>query len=195
MSFITPEIIAEARGRYDEGRAYHNWSHIEDLFVLFEEYRTLVNDPDVFEVKIVGHDIVYDSRRNDNEVLSAKIAVKWISGVASLRQVDATEKGIEASATHIVPAGLPTAVAADIALFLDMDLSILGTDDATFKAYDEAIREEYSWATDEQWKVGRAAVMKKFLTRQSIYITPQLKARFEEAARRNMVRLIDKLEA
>ncbi|MCS4088435.1 hypothetical protein [Rhizobium sp. BK176] len=195
MSFLTPEIIAQAREHYDEGRAYHNWSHIEWMLGLFEEYRALVNDADVFEVKVVGHDVIYDSRRHDNELLSAKMAMAWIANVASPRQLDATDKGIQASATHIVPAGLPTAVASDVALFLDMDLSILGSDDRTFKAYDEAIREEYSWATDEQWKVGRAAVMKKFLTRPSIFITPQLKERFEEPARSNLKQLIEALEA
>lgn len=194
MSFITPDIIARAREHYDEGRAYHNWSHIEAMLALFEEYRALVNDTDVFETKIVGHDVIYDSRRHDNELLSAKMTVKWIAEVANPRQLDATEKGIEASATHVVPVGLPRAVASDIGLFLDMDLSILGSDETTFKRYDEAIREEYSWATDEQWKVGRAAVMKKFLTRPSIYVTPPLKERFEEPARRNMTQLIEKLE-
>jgi predicted metal-dependent HD superfamily phosphohydrolase len=195
MSFITPEIIAQAREHYDEGRAYHNWSHIEPMLGMFEEYRALVNDADVFETKIVGHDVIYDSRRHDNETLSAKLTVKWVTGVASPRQLDAVDKGIEASATHIVPVGLPTAMASDIALFLDMDLSILGSEEDVFKQYDDAIREEYSWATDEEWKIGRAAVMKKFLSRPSIYITPQMKDRFEANARRNMTKLIETLEA
>lgn len=186
MSFITPEIIARARKHYDNGRAYHNWSHIEALYALFREYRSLVNDPDVFEAILVLHDVVYDSCRNDNEELSARLAVEWLADVAEPRQLDVIDKGIVATAKHVVPEGISSASASDIALFCDMDLAILGSDEATFRRYDEAIREEYSWVPEDQWREGRGAVLRRFLARDEIFATPVMRGRFEARARRNL---------
>ncbi len=193
MSFITPEIIARAKTHYDEGRAYHNWSHIEALYVLFHEYFALVNDPDVFEAIVVLHDVIYDSRRNDNEERSAELAVEWLSGVAMPAQLVALAKGIVATARHIVPQDVSKPVASDIALFCDMDLSILGSDEVTFKRYDDAIREEYSWVSEDQWREGRGAVLERFLLRPAIFTTPALRERFETPARRNLQTAIEAL--
>ncbi|MCV9964182.1 hypothetical protein OIU34_20060 [Pararhizobium sp. BT-229] len=186
MSFVTPEIIDRARKHYDEGRAYHNWGHVEALYLLFHEYRSLVNDPDVFEVILVLHDVIYDSRRNDNEERSAQLAVEWLADVAEPRQLDAIHKGIVATARHLVPEGVSQALASDIALFCDMDLAILGSDEATFRRYDEAIREEYSWVPEDQWREGRGAVLRKFLAREAIFATAPMRDRFEASARRNL---------
>jgi predicted metal-dependent HD superfamily phosphohydrolase len=82
----------------------------------------------------------------------------------------------------------------DSALFLDMDLAILGCPEADFDAYEAAVRREYDWVTEPQWRLGRRAVLTGFLARPAIYITARFQASHEEAARRNLARAITRLD-
>jgi predicted metal-dependent HD superfamily phosphohydrolase len=100
---------------------------------------------------------------------------------------------ILATATHTVPPFSDPGPLADTALFLDMDLSILGADDAVFDQYEAAVREEYSWADDATWNHGRAAVLESFLAREHIFHTEIFRHRFEAQARRNIARSLERL--
>jgi predicted metal-dependent HD superfamily phosphohydrolase len=44
MSLIDDDIKAKLRALYDEGRAYHNWTHVQAMLALFEEFRQLLTD-------------------------------------------------------------------------------------------------------------------------------------------------------
>jgi predicted metal-dependent HD superfamily phosphohydrolase len=195
MSVLTPSMIERIRCFYESGRAYHNWSHIEAMLALMLEFAHLINDIDVFEAMVVFHDIIYDSRRSDNEELSAQEAERSLDGILKLSRLKSVGSGIRATSNHVVPADLSPAVASDIALLCDIDLSILGTEEATFRAYDLAIREEYAWVPEHEWKTGRAAVLRKFLQRPVIYRTPELRDRFETQARKNLAAALDRLAA
>ena len=74
-------------------------------------------------------------------------------GVDSER-VGQIKEMIEATATHKLPPGssiddLSTkGVVRDMALFLDMDLGILGADEAEFDEYEADVRREYEWVDE-----------------------------------------------
>ena len=102
---------------------------------------------------------------------------------------------IEATATH-TPAVLGDAAAdRDAALFLDMDLSILGAPPAAFDAYEEAIRREYDWVDEADWRKGRADVLKRFAARPAIFHTEVFGQRLEAPARQNIARSLARLAA
>ena len=44
---------------------------------------------------------------------------------------------------------------ADVCIFLDMDLSILGSDENMYTIYSTFIRKEYSHINDQDYKLGR----------------------------------------
>lgn len=169
-------------------RHYHGASHIEAMLRLFEANRARFADPPAAEAAIWFHDAVYDSRRGDNEAKSAELAAERLVGHADDRRVARIEALILATATHELPEGADDATRQDAALFLDLDLSVLGAAGEAFDAYEAGVRREYGWVDEANWRAGRAAVLKKFLDRPAIFQTEIFRQRYEKAARDNIAR-------
>ena len=74
----------------------------------------------------------------------------------------------------------------DLPLFLDMDLAILGADEDVYHAYSQAIRAEYIWVAEEDFRRGRGRVIEDFLQRPSLFYTPMMVASLEKQARHNL---------
>jgi predicted metal-dependent HD superfamily phosphohydrolase len=176
-------------------RHYHGLAHIEALLGLAREYRPALADPDAVEAAIWFHDAIYDSRAGDNEARSAAVARNDLAGRAAAGRIERIAVMIEATATHHVPDLGEPGANRDAALFLDMDLSILGAAPAAFDAYEQAVRREYAWVDEAAWRTGRSAVLRGFLTRPHIFHTPEFRTRFEAAARENLERSVKGLAA
>ncbi len=169
-------------------RHYHGMGHVKALLALLDAHRAELADPQAVAAAIWFHDAIYDSRSGDNEARSAALAAAKLAGRAAPERLARIVAMIEATATHVVP-DLPDAAARrDAALFLDMDLSILGAPPAVFAAYEAGIRCEYGWVDDQAWRAGRAAVLERFLARPSIFGTATFRARCEDQARSNLAR-------
>lgn len=174
-------------------RHYHGLSHIEALLALWKLHRAALKDPEAVEAAIWFHDAIYDSTRKDNELKSAELAVAQLSGKVEPERLQRIANMIEATATHQVPGFADEAARQDAALFLDMDLSILGALAAEFDAYEQAVRLEYGWVQEQAWRAGRAAVLKKFLARPHIFHTGIFRGSHESRARENIARSIARL--
>lgn len=74
----------------------------------------------------------------------------------------------------------------DEKIFLDIDLAILGAPPNRFAEYEEAIRAEYSWMSEEVFLQKRAVVMRRFLARTPIFFTFYFQERLEQRARKNL---------
>jgi predicted metal-dependent HD superfamily phosphohydrolase len=83
----------------------------------------------------------------------------------------------------------------DARLLVDVDLAILGCEPAVFAAYDRAIRQEYSWVPEEEYRGARAAILQRFLHHPAIYHTRFFRDRLETQARQNLERLIATLRS
>lgn len=165
-------------------RWYHGWSHIHDCLTKFDELRELAKEPVSIEAAIWFHDALYDSKRNDNEEMSAQLALSCFRGsVVADRAADL----IRATSHKVI------AVTQDAALLCDIDLSVLGADAERYDRYAEAIRKEYSWVSAEDYRAGRTQVLKSFLSRPSVYSTPPCKQRWEIQARLNLDRELQSL--
>ena len=74
MSFIGESLRDELVRAYEAAdRHYHDLRHIEALLALARDQPLL--DSAAVEAAIWFHDAIYDTRRNDNEERSAKLAV------------------------------------------------------------------------------------------------------------------------
>ncbi|GAA2823146.1 putative metal-dependent HD superfamily phosphohydrolase [Aminobacter aminovorans] len=194
MSLINDAIRAELSALYlADDRHYHGIRHIEALLRLLAEYRSQFADPDAIEAAIWFHDAVYDSRAKDNEAQSAALAAEKLKGQVDAPRLGRIIKTIEATATHEVPAFEEATAKSDAALLLDMDLSILGAPADNFDAYEDAVRREYGWVRDTDWRAGRGAVLRNFLARPRIFHTDIFVDRFEAQARANIKRSLAKL--
>jgi predicted metal-dependent HD superfamily phosphohydrolase len=80
------------------------------------------------------------------------------------------------------------------AVFLDLDLSILGASEDEYDGYKKQIREEYSYYSVDEYKNGRIKIMKGFLNRERLYFTDDFHMKYETRARENIEREIKSLE-
>jgi predicted metal-dependent HD superfamily phosphohydrolase len=185
MTLISEPVRAELISAYTApDRHYHDLRHVEALLGLSDACASAITDRDAVEAAIWFHDAIYDTRRSDNEERSAADESR-IARIAAM---------IRATAGHAVPDFADAAAGRDCALFLDMDLAILGGTAADFDAYEAAVRREYDWVTEPQWKLGRRAVLAQFLARPAIYATARFGASHEAAARRNLAQAIARLD-
>jgi predicted metal-dependent HD superfamily phosphohydrolase len=166
-------------------RAYHTLDHVRACLALLEHVAGADPDRHVIEVALWFHDAVYDPRAHDNEARSAdwaarELAVLGVPDQAISRVVRLIE------ATRHDGEGPPEDPAAR--LLVDLDLSILGEDGATFDAYEEAVRYEYAWVPDAAFREGRARVVDDFLARRPLYTSGRLPPEYERRARLNLAR-------
>ncbi|TIP24557.1 MAG: hypothetical protein E5X67_28515 [Mesorhizobium sp.] len=195
QALIDEPLKRELSALYEaEGRHYHDLGHIEAMLALANDYKASLHDREAVEAAIWFHDAIYDSRAKDNEARSAALAEKKLAGRTDAQRLGRITAMISATATHELPQSDDENAARDAALFLDMDLAILGAPPDAFVAYEQAVRREYGWVEEPMWRAGRSAVLKNFLARPHIFHTEELRQRFEAQARQNMARSIEALE-
>jgi predicted metal-dependent HD superfamily phosphohydrolase len=188
-------------------RIYHNLSHIKALLAAATRLSLTVNPLTDFETKALQyaiwfHDAIYDPQSSDNEIQSANYATTQLALLN-----DASELPLPALASDNLALASTTdniTLATEVArlvlltqthqttandrvgrLLLDLDLGILSTDFSHYQRYARAIRQEYCWLDDDRYCQGRQQVLKKFLMRPQIYLTPEF-ADQEVLARQNI---------
>lgn len=174
-------------------RGYHGWSHPLTLLGLYEWVEAQLNDPLAVYCAILLHDSVYEPRASDNEARSAVLAKELLAGVVPVDTLERTIALIMATAKHAIPDRLPAKDAADMAVFLDMDLAILAASVEAFDAYEDGVRHEYREVPEDLFRASRANILQGFLARDVLYMSPWGREAFEDAARANLTRSIAKL--
>ncbi|KAK1758947.1 hypothetical protein QBC47DRAFT_336504 [Echria macrotheca] len=207
-TLITPTIRTTLTALYtNPARHCHSLSHVTALLALLSTHRDAFTDVPAAEAAIWFHDAIYDpvdTSTAGNELASAKLAVSMLAEHHPSLKPNRLERiwvMIEATASHCVPTHVELKVEAgagevrDAAMFLDMDLSILGAGDEAYDLYVAGVRREYAHVDEESWRVGRGKVLKGFLGRQVIYHTDLFRGLFEERARENLKRELAALES
>lgn len=192
---IPAPLLVDLQARYAEPqRHYHTWDHIEALLRWFGQRRAHLHDLAAVELAILFHDAVYDPTRTDNEAESARLLkdadLPGMSDAVRSRAV----RMIEATARHEVPEGLDALDRSDMAEFLDMDLSILGARPDVFDTYEQAIRREYAFVPEPLYREARRGILQRFLERPSLFFSDWGRATFEDQARANLERSIQRLQ-
>jgi predicted metal-dependent HD superfamily phosphohydrolase len=174
-------------------RGYHAWSHPLALLALLDELRGQLHDPLAVECAILLHDAIYDPTRADNERRSAELARELLAGVVPDATLARCVRMIEATEQHQVLVEAPAGEIADLRIFLDLDLSILGASEAAFDAYEAGVRHEYRHVPENAFRAGRAAVLQRFVARPRLFMSEWGAQRFETAARANLWRSLRRL--
>ena len=169
----------------DSARHYHNLNHVGDLLIWIESVRLAESLPTI-ELAAWFHDYVYDSRRQDNEIKSAICAEETLTRLNVAPDIIQTVKQIILSTQK----HQPLIESIDNLIFLDLDLAILAASSDRYFKYAAAIRKEYSWLSDRDYRQGRKQVLNSFLARNNIYYTDYFDRRWEQQARANLAREI-----
>jgi predicted metal-dependent HD superfamily phosphohydrolase len=163
-------------------RKYHGCSHLADVLDQIDRLAAYAHDPGVVRLAAWFHDAVYDSRREDNEERSAELARRTLRGLGlPTDTITSVADLVLCTKTHAAPDDDWNALT-----LIDADLAILGTASAEYRAYAEGIRAEYAWVPEEEFRRGRAAVLRRFLERPRIYRTEFMFLDREAAARHNL---------
>ena len=176
--------------RYQElHRFYHNVNHIQFCLLQLSRVRKLADQPDAIETSIWFHDSIYDPKSYDNEEKSASLAEKLLSEAnVSLYLIELViEMILETKHRH-------KPEKTDVQTILDIDLSILGTENQEYDNYEKGIRREYIFIDKRKYAIARIKVLKEFLDREEIYFTEYFIKRYEEKARENINKTIDSLQ-
>ena len=158
-------------------RYYHTLNHIQNL------YHNALGQNESIELAIFFHDLVYIPMKipefPTNEEQSANYFREFLNETG-LRGFEEVIDIILATIKHTPLSGTQNELE-----FLDLDLSILLSDDEEYMEYAANVRKEYSWYTEEEFKKGRKAVMEGFLKRENLFFTPRFRE-VERKARENI---------
>lgn len=170
-------------------RHYHNLQHLDECLALLDEYKSQAQQPAVLEIALWFHDVIYDPKAHGtNEQQSAELARSTLRAAHISEGIIKQAHQLIMLTQHHLPDDTPEA-----ALMCDIDLAILGQNRERFQTYEQAIRAEYAWVPEADYKKGRSQFLKTFLQRPHIYTTPVFQTRFEETARQNLQASIERL--
>ena len=164
-------------------RRFHNLKHAID------ELADESHNPDIMRLAAWYHGCVFSSateqtyKRNggEDEVASAAYAAKDLHG---LGVPDAVTDRVCALILNLKRHNLAHDDIDALALN-DADLGTLAVNPQQYKRYRELVREEYAHIPDERYLRGRATIISKLLSRETLFSSP-LGARWELPARQNL---------
>ncbi len=165
----------------EKGRHYHTLKHLQCMFLQLELVNNETDNLQALSFAIFYHDVVYNAKRKDNELVSAEIACEKLALLNVPSEIIAlTERHILATQHHKLSAENDTNT------LLDLDLAILGDTPENYKTYTQNIRKEYAMYPDFLYKPARKKVLKHFLQMEYIFKTTYFIQHFEQQARANL---------
>jgi predicted metal-dependent HD superfamily phosphohydrolase len=160
-------------------RHYHTQNHILEMLSFLGEH-----GPDTAAARFTAffHDAVYDPRAADNEERSELLWRAFSTEFGLPGPLSATvSRAILATKTHRIDGG--QADDDQVAGILDADMAILAAPRPRYSEYAAQIRKEYIHFPLNEYRAGRAKVLRGFLEGKAVFL---VKGELEEAARRNI---------
>jgi predicted metal-dependent HD superfamily phosphohydrolase len=181
--------LANLVSRYSEAhRSYHGVAHVFSVLnhlppVLETEGFALDSRvAQSLRLALWYHDAIYEVHSETNEADSAALAVRELTALG-LEDSQCTDVSRLVMATKH-----PSEPhSADEAIIVDVDLGILAASAENYDRYVSRVRQEYSFVSDEGWRVGRMKVLRSFLEADRIFHTKVGKS-WEPQAVENMQR-------
>jgi predicted metal-dependent HD superfamily phosphohydrolase len=170
-------------------RHYHNFNHIKQCLNELDYINNKTIFPEALEFAIWYHDSIYTSKRQDNEQKSALLAYNTALSL-SLSKIFAQKAKELVLATKHDTSYLNN----DEKIITDIDLTIFGKSEKRFDEYCRDIKKEYSYVPFKKYKKTRIKIIKKFLSKKSIYQIDFFKQKYEENARKNLSKAIKNLK-
>lgn len=171
-------------------RAYHNDSHINDCLKKIEMIGDFI-DPcmkDIISLALIYHDCIYDSKRKDNEELSAQKAFMDLTFLGFQEKYAEMVYDLILLTNH-----KKKSYDINDQIIMDIDMSILGEPEDVFLEYEKNIRKEYSFIRAEEYVAGRTQFLNGLLSKDSIFQTDFFNDRYGKQAFANINKLISAL--
>lgn len=172
-------------------RRYHTVDHLSATLARATELTVYAHDPDTVALAVWFHDAVYRPDRSENEERSADLARRALTeaGVAAERVAEVVRL-VRLTVTHD-----PAPGDADGEVLCDADLGVLAGDPVSYAEYAAAVRAEYAFVPDADFRAGRADILRRLLELPQLFRTPYGREHWERTARRNLTTELELLEA
>lgn len=180
--FVFDDLVAR---HAEPARHYHTFEHIAAVVRAVHSLQHFAKDFVAVQLAAFFHDAVYDPRAADNEEQSAAYTGTMLLrlGVSTTTLAAVQDLILKTKQHEVDKADM------DGQILLDADLAILGAPSEEYDRYARLIRQEYAWVPEEAYRQGRAAILRQFLQRPSIYQTEFYRGH-EARARANLQREI-----
>ncbi|MEH2137963.1 HD domain-containing protein [Nostoc sp.] len=163
-------------------RYYHTLKHIDRVLSTVQILQGYTNNLAAVQLATWFHDVMYDTKAQDNEERSAHYAFELLSNLGIPESIITTVTRLILN-TKNHQAALNDY---DSQVLLDADLAILAANSVDYLEYAHAIRQEYDWLLEKDYITGRQQVLERFLQRSHIYFTPLMSEFAEPCARGNI---------
>jgi predicted metal-dependent HD superfamily phosphohydrolase len=170
-------------------RHYHTLEHINQMLNLFDLTKSTARKTEELELAIIFHDLVYEIPSTQNELMSAKITMKFLQNCGVQESVIDRIFKLILSTRHDIELHDH-----DQQLLSDIDLSILGQESNIFEDYESKIRKEFQYIPKDIYIKGRIKVLNHFLQKSQIYHTEYFAQNYEHRSRINIKNSIHKLK-
>jgi predicted metal-dependent HD superfamily phosphohydrolase len=169
-------------------RYYHRPVHILHCLEQFDSACSLMEQPDLVELAIWYHDVIYVCGDKENELNSAELFKAHAQNQFSSEDIGTVYELIMVT-TH--DKTLPSSV--DQGYVVDIDLSSFGLPWEKFLADSKAVREEFKHLSDEEFYPGQSRFFEMLLSREHFCFTEFFRNRHESQARENIERYMSQL--
>ncbi len=181
----------EVAKKYAEtSRHFHVLGHVEYRLVEFNRASRLARCPDAVELALWLDNTICDQRFDDNEEQSALYARKLLARMGVRDEIRLlTPELIRSTFEHKETDSI------DGQIVIDVDLAIFGQPKELFDRYEELLQMEFRHIPSREYRRRRQATLRSFLQRPRIYQTAPFFRLYEDLARDNLARSVEKLAA
>ncbi len=173
--------FSEIKNHHSEPhRHYHNWNHIEQILGLIDLQNLQLTEREILIHAAIFHDVIYKPGSSTNEKDSAVYAQQV------LLQLKKPPSIIQYVTEIILATEKHQSTDPLVQLFLDMDMSILGSPPKDYEHYQNAIRQEHKNIPSTIYSFGRKRFLKNTLKQKRIFLTDFFHQKLEEQARINL---------
>lgn len=180
-------IFGEVSGRYGEPhRRYHTPQHIHHCLGQFDLAADLLDDRDAVELALWFHDVVWEpgSAPGANEKESADLFVNRLGDALAEEFRDTVYRLVMVTVHPSEPA------TPDEGYMVDIDLSSFGLPWEEFRRDSQAVRDELTHLTDEEFFPKQHRFLRMLLSRERFFVTDFFAERYERTVRDNIERLL-----
>lgn len=163
-------------------RRYHTLAHLDAVLTSVDDLAGDADDADAVRLAAWFHDAVYAPDRSGNEERSARLA----SRVLAEAGVPAATVAEVARLVRLTESHDPAPGDRNGEVLCDADLAVLGGSERAYAAYAAAVRAEYAFVPEPDFRAGRAAILRQLLALPALFRTRAAREAYDAAARRNL---------
>lgn len=173
----------------EERRGYHDLTHLSEVLDHVATLAEEADDPEAVVLAAWFHDAVYQGAGDDEERSAVLATDELAAAGVEPGRVGEVARLVRLTATH-----RPDQSDRNGQVLSDADLAVLAAEADRYAGYVAGVRAEHAHVTDDDFRRGRAAVLRDLLAKPTLFHTGLARELWEQRARANVTRELAALE-